>query len=104
MLPECYEADRQGRRTGQLQELMGFHFAAASLAPSIAHFDYKVTMYEEKSGEKIGDKLRMTITQRGCSDAQLQTDLVLQASRLSAWELERHEVQGVLTAMQAIVS
>ena len=43
VLLDRYEPDRPGRHAGQLQELIGYQFAAADLEASIADFEYKVT-------------------------------------------------------------
>ncbi len=104
VLLEWREPDRPGRDVGQLQELISFHFAATNLEASIADFEYRVTTYEEQSGDKIGDMLKIAITQRSLSDAQLQMHLVTYAARLNTWELVRQEVRGVLSARHAIAS
>ncbi len=70
----------------------------------MADFEYKVSRYEEQSGEKFGDKMKIAIAQRDLADQQLQTHLILHAARLSAWELARQKVQAVLTTRHAIGS
>jgi hypothetical protein len=76
VLQDCHEPDRPGRHAGLLQELIGFQFQSDNVLGSLADFDWKLSKYETQSGEKIGDKIKIAIVQRGLQDDQMRAHLV----------------------------
>ena len=104
MLHERFEPDRPGRHAGQLQELIGYQFQVTNLEASLAEFEYKTSRYEDQSGERVGDKLKIAILQKGILDGQIQGHLILHAGRLITWELVKAEVLAVVTTRQALAS
>ncbi|CAK0814821.1 unnamed protein product, partial [Prorocentrum cordatum] len=101
-LQDMYEPDRPGRHAGLLQELIAFQFPEDNIAGMLADFDFKVTKYESQSHERIGDRIKMAILQRGIQDEALRAHLVHNASRLVTWELMRNEVHMVISTRSAI--
>ncbi len=81
---------------------MGFQFQIDNVLGSLADFDWKLSKYETQSGEKIGDKIKIAVVQRGLQDDQMRAHLVLHSSRLLTWEQVRGEVQAILTTRQAL--
>ncbi|CAK0818942.1 unnamed protein product, partial [Prorocentrum cordatum] len=101
-LQDMYEPDRPGRHAGLLQELIAFQFPEDNIVGMLADFDFKVTKYESQSHERIGDRIKMAILQRGIQDEALRAHLVHNASRLVTWELMRNEVHMVISTRSAI--
>ncbi|CAK0858488.1 unnamed protein product [Prorocentrum cordatum] len=101
-LQDMYEPDRPGRHAGLLQELIAFQFPEDNIVGTLADFDFKVTKYESQSHERIGDRIKMAILQRGIQDEALRAHLVHNASRLTTWELMRNEVHMVISTRSAI--
>ena len=60
------------RHAGTLQELIGFQFPVMNLTGALADFEYKLERYESQSKEKLGDKIKIAILQRGIQDEQLK--------------------------------
>ncbi len=100
VLQDCHEPDRPGRHAGLLQELIGFQ--TDNVLGSLADFDWKLSKYENQSGERIGDKIKIAIVQRGLQDDQMRAHRVLHSSRLLTWEQVRGEAQAILTTRQAL--
>ncbi|CAK0847732.1 unnamed protein product [Prorocentrum cordatum] len=103
-LQDMYEPDRPGRHAGLLQELIAFQFPEDNIVGMLADFDFKVTKYESQSHERIGDRIKMAILQRGIQDEALRAHLVHNASRLVTWELMRNEVHMVISTRSAIAA
>ena len=92
------------RHAGLLQEIISYRFQPEQIEAAIADFEYKITKYETQSGEKIGEKLKIAIIQKGLHDGQMQGHLVLHAARLNTWDGVRNEVQAVLQTRIAIAA
>ena len=103
-LQERYEPAMPSRHAGLLQEIISYRFQPEQIEAAIADFEYKITKYETQSGEKIGEKLKIAIIQKGLHDGQMQGHLVLHAARLNTWDAVRNEVQAVLQTRIAIAA
>ena len=89
-LQERYEPAMPSRHAGLLQEIISYRFQPEQIEAAIADFESKITKSETQSEEKIGEKLKIAIIQKGLHDGQMQGHLVLHAARLKTWDAVRN--------------
>ena len=67
-------------------------------AQSIYDWEMSVTRYEQQSGDRISDTIRLATLSSHLVDSSLRAHLNLQAARLTSYELARKEVLDYIRA------
>ena len=76
LLIEMYDRHIRSRAAGQLLKLLQFVFSGDMLAKLMA-YECDLTLYEQVSGEKISDDLRVGIVLNRITDTELATHLIV---------------------------
>eukprot|EP00971_Amphidinium_carterae_P287740 5712331-Amphidinium_carterae.1 len=95
-LVDRFQPKRPGRFAGLLQDLLHYTFPVVSIESALDEFEYGMSRYEQESGDRISDNIKLAILQRGMTDEQMRQHLVLHAGRLNTWAIARDEVRNVL--------
>ena len=92
---ERYDPHIRLRTAGQLLSLLQFDFSEYMLA-KLEAYERDLALYEQASGEKISDGLRVGIVLNRVTDTELATHLLLNSERFQTWALFRRERCGCL--------
>ena len=96
LLVKRYDPHIRSRTGGQLLSLLQFDFSGDMLA-KLEAYERDLALYEQASGEKISDGLRVGIVLNRVTDTdtELATHLLLNSERFLAWALFRRELVDV---------
>ena len=97
---ERYDPHIRSRTAGQLLSLLQFDFSGDVLA-NLEAYERHLALYEQASGEKIPDGLRVGIVLNRVTDTELATHLLLNSERFQTWALFRRELVDVSRARAA---
>ena len=86
LLIERYDPHIRSRTAGQLLSLLQFDFSGDMLAKLDA-YERDLALYEQASGKKISDGLRVGIVLNRVTDTELATHLLLNSERFQTWAL-----------------
>ena len=100
LLVERYDPHIRSRTAGQLLSLLQFDFSGDMLA-KLESFERDLALYEQASGEKISDGLRVGIVLNRVTDTELATQLLLNSERFETWTIFRRELADVSRARAA---
>ena len=100
LLVERYDPHIRSRTAGQLLSSLQFDFSGDILAKLEAH-ERDLALYEQASGEKISDGLRVGVVLNRATDTELATHLLLNSERFQTWALFRRELVDVSRARAA---
>ena len=100
LLVERYDPHIRSRTAGQLLSLLQFDFSGDMLA-KLEACERDLALYEQASGEKISDGLRVEIVLNQVTDIELATHLLLNSERFQTWALFRRELVDVSRARAA---
>ena len=100
LLVERYDPHIRSRTAAQLLSLLQFDFSGDMLA-KLEAYERDLALYEQASGEKISDGLRVGIVLNRVTDTELATHLLLNSERLQTWALFRRELVDVSRARAA---
>ena len=100
LLVEKYDPHIRSRTAGQLLNLLQFDFSGDVFA-KIEAYERDLALYEQASGEKISDGLRVVIVLNRVTDTELATHLLLNSERFQTWTLFRRELVDVSRARAA---
>ena len=103
LLVERYDPHIRSRTAGQLLSLLQFDFSGDMLA-KLEAYERDLALYEQASGEKISDGLRVGIVLNRVTDTELATHLSLNSERFQTWALFRRELVDVSRARAAVGS
>ena len=99
LLVERYDPHIKSRTAGQLLSLLQFDFYGDMLA-KLEAYERDLALYEQASGEKISDGLRVGIVLNRVTDTVLATHLLLNSERFQTWALST-KTWGCLAASGA---
>ena len=99
-LVERYDPHIRSRTAGQLLSLLQFDFSGDMLA-KLEAYERDLALYDQASGEKISDGLRVGIVLNRVTDTELATHLLWNSERFQTWALFRRELVDVLRARAA---
>ena len=94
------ESHIRSRTVGQLLSLLQFDFSGDMLA-KLEAYERDLALYEQASGEKISDGLRVGIVLNRVTDTELATHLLLNSERFQTWALFSRELVDVSRARAA---
>ena len=100
LLVEWYDPDIRSRTAGQLLSLLQFDFSGDMLA-KLEAFERDLALYDQASGEKISDGLRVGTVLNRVTDTELATHFLLNSERFQTWALFRRELVDVSRARAA---
>ena len=100
LLVERDDPHIRSRTAGQLLSLLQFDFSGDMLA-KLEAYERDLALYEQASGEKISDGLRVGIVLNRVTDTELATHLLLNSERFQTWALFRRELVDVSRARAA---
>ena len=95
---KTHTSDREQQR--QLLSLLQFDFSGDMLA-KLEAYERDLALYEQASGEKISDGLRVGIVLNRVTDTELATHLLLNSERFQTWALFRRKLVDVSRARAA---
>ena len=84
LLVERYDPHIRSRTAGQLLCLLHFDFSGDVLA-KLEAYERDLALYEQASGEKISDGVRVGIVLNRVTDTELATHLLLNSERFQTW-------------------
>lgn len=87
-----------------MQGIMASTFRTPMLAADLGAFDTKVARYEAEARELIPTTLKTAIVAKGLDSTELQSHVILNASRLEADETLKAELQSVVSAQVRVAA
>ena len=100
LLVERYDRHIRSRTAGHLLSLLQFDFSGDVLA-KLEAYERDLALYEQASGEKMSDGLRVGIVLNRVTDTELATHMLLNSDRFQTWALFRRELVDVSRARAA---
>ena len=91
LLVERYDPHIRSRTARRLLNLLHVDFSGDMLA-KLEAYERDLALYEQVSGEKISDGLRVEVVLNQVTDTELATHLLLNPERFQTWVLFRGEL------------
>ena len=96
-----HEPTSQTRSAGLLQELLAYDFDG-DVTAKILSFDRSVHRYEQSTGDKFPENIRIGVLLRRLPEGALKQHMLLNSTRLTTWEAVKLEVENLRRAQIAV--
>ena len=97
LLMKHHEPPTTTRHAGMLMEILAFSFEGDP-TERIQRFERDVFRYEESSGEKVTENVRIGVVLRNMPKGPLQEHLIMNADRLKTWAAITGEIENIARA------